>query len=87
MGFNVLLNDAIGTIPVIGDIFSAWFKSNSRNLKLLNRWKAGDKEGVRRSGRIFLAVFAVVWLSQIFLWVLLWFTVLAAIYHALGTAR
>src|SRR5215212_8997637 len=35
MGFNVLLNDAIGTIPLIGDIFSAWFKSNSRNLKLL----------------------------------------------------
>src|SRR5438128_2317524 len=34
MGFNVLINDAIGTIPGIGDVFSAFFKSNSRNLKL-----------------------------------------------------
>jgi hypothetical protein len=86
MGFNVLINDAIGTIPLVGDIFSAWFKSNSRNLKLINRWKTGDQAGVRRSGRIFLAVFVVVWLSQIILWVLLWFTVGAAIYHALGTS-
>ncbi len=86
MAFNVLINDAIGTIPVIGDIFSAWFKSNSRNLKLINRWKSGDQAGVRRSGRIFLVVFIIVWLSQIILWVLLWFTVGAAIYHALGTS-
>src|SRR6056300_984923 len=31
MGGNMLINAGVGTIPVIGDLFSVWFKSNSRN--------------------------------------------------------
>ena len=83
MGVNVLLNDAIGTIPGIGDLFSAWFKSNSRNLRLINQWKAGDKDTVRRGGRIFLAVFTVIWFGQLALWLTLWLTLWAALYHLL----
>lgn len=37
MTLNVLLNTAIGAIPVLGDIFSVWFKSNARNYDLLRR--------------------------------------------------
>jgi hypothetical protein len=84
MAFNVLINDAIGTIPGIGDVFSAFFKSNSRNLKLINQWKSGNEAAVRRSGRIFLAVFLVFWLGLLFFWIALWFTVAATVYHILG---
>ena len=35
MGLNVLLNGVIGAIPGIGDLFSAWFRSNVRNVALL----------------------------------------------------
>lgn len=35
MAGNMLLNAGIGAIPGIGDVFSAWFKSNSRNLDLM----------------------------------------------------
>lgn len=35
MIFNVLLETAVGTIPVLGDIFDAAYKSNIRNLALL----------------------------------------------------
>jgi hypothetical protein len=84
MAFNVLINDAIGTIPGIGDVFSAFFKSNSRNLKLINQWKAGNEAAVRRSGRIFLAVFLVFWLGLLFFWIALWLTVAAGVYHAMG---
>lgn len=83
MAFNVLINDAVGTIPGIGDLFSAWFKSNSRNLKLINEWKAGDHATVRRGGRIFLSVFLVIWFSLLVMWLLLWFTLGSAIYHFL----
>lgn len=38
MGGNMLLNAGIGTIPVVGDIFSFWFKSNTRNYSLLNTY-------------------------------------------------
>jgi hypothetical protein len=38
MSLNVFLNAAIGVIPGIGDLFSFWFKSNLRNLALIQRY-------------------------------------------------
>ncbi len=38
MGGNMLCNAGIGAIPVVGDLFSFWFKSNSRNYRLLNAY-------------------------------------------------
>lgn len=43
MGGNMVLNAGVGTIPVIGDLFSVWFKSNSRNYRLLNRFIESDQ--------------------------------------------
>ncbi len=37
MAMNVLLNAAIGSIPIVGDAFSIWFKSNRRNHDLLGK--------------------------------------------------
>lgn len=37
MSLNVLLNGVIGAVPGIGDLFSAWFRSNVRNVDLLLR--------------------------------------------------
>jgi hypothetical protein len=34
---NVVLDFAVGAIPVIGDAFDLWYKSNSRNISLLRR--------------------------------------------------
>lgn len=38
MGLNVALNSMIGAIPVFGDIFSIWFRSNVKNAQLLERY-------------------------------------------------
>jgi len=35
MSLNILINEIVGTIPVIGDAFSFWFKSNARNYEIL----------------------------------------------------
>jgi heme/copper-type cytochrome/quinol oxidase subunit 2 len=35
---NVALNAIIGAIPVFGDIFSIWFRSNVKNAQLLERY-------------------------------------------------
>ena len=40
MSLNIGLNSVLGAIPVAGDLFSAWFKSNLRNLDLLERQSA-----------------------------------------------
>lgn len=37
MSVNLLLNGVIGAVPVAGDLFSIWFKSNARNAELLRR--------------------------------------------------
>jgi len=37
MAMNVLINSVGGAVPVIGDVFSAFFKSNRRNVELLER--------------------------------------------------
>lgn len=49
MGGNMLLNAAIGVIPFAGDLFSFWFKSNSRNYRLLNSYLESD-EGHEAAG-------------------------------------
>ncbi|MBA2252432.1 MAG: DUF4112 domain-containing protein [Nitrospirales bacterium] len=37
MSVNIALNGAIGSIPLLGDVFSVWFQSNVKNVELLER--------------------------------------------------
>lgn len=37
MSLNVLINGVVGAIPVAGDFFSIWYRSNARNAQLLRR--------------------------------------------------
>ena len=37
MSLNILLNMVVGAIPIVGDLFSIWFKSNLQNAQLLYR--------------------------------------------------
>jgi hypothetical protein len=38
MGVNIGINTLIGAIPIFGDIFSIWFRSNVKNVELLQRY-------------------------------------------------
>ncbi len=44
MSVNILLNQIIGIIPVAGDAFSVWFKSNARNLRILQEHTAAARK-------------------------------------------
>jgi len=44
MVLNVILEGVIGAIPVIGDLFDMVFKSNMRNIKLLNNQKLNSEQ-------------------------------------------
>jgi hypothetical protein len=54
MSLNILINEAIGIVPVVGDAFSFWFKSNARNYELLRRHTAAPGRS-SRSDWIFIA--------------------------------
>ncbi len=35
MSLNLLINGTVGTVPIVGDLFSFWFRSNAKNAALL----------------------------------------------------
>ena len=55
MGGNILIDAAVGAVPLLGDLFDAGFKANRRNVALLQRYI--DNPGpVRRSSRALVGV-------------------------------
>lgn len=57
---NIGIDTVLGSLPVAGDVFDAAFKSNVRNVKLLERYVAAPQEVERRSlRRMMLAVVVV----------------------------
>lgn len=44
MGLNIAINAMIGAIPIFGDIFSIWFRSNVKNVQLLERYAGGPRQ-------------------------------------------
>lgn len=66
MAFNIALDVLVGAVPVLGDIFDFVWKSNQRNVVLLNDYLEHPRETLVTS-RLFawglgavLAVFAIV---------------------------
>jgi hypothetical protein len=55
---NVMIETIIGAIPFAGDVFDAAYKSNMRNLALLERYQL-DPSGSRRSSRLFVFGFSL----------------------------
>jgi len=44
MAINLFINGIIGAVPIFGDLFSAWFKSNRRNYRLLEKHRNGSRK-------------------------------------------
>lgn len=58
MVLNVLLDSLVGSIPIVGDIFDAFFKANTRNIRLLRQVRAQRSVGQPVSrGRHYAYVF------------------------------
>ena len=47
MSLNILINEAIGIVPIAGDAISFWFKSNARNYELLKRHTAAPRRSTK----------------------------------------
>jgi Domain of unknown function (DUF4112) len=62
MAVNILINSILGALPGIGDLFSAWFKSNQQNYRLLKRHSAGTRISTTADW-IFLTVLVVIVLA------------------------
>lgn len=54
MGLNVAFNALIGAIPIFGDVFSIWFRSNVRNVRLLERYVSAERQAPTPGDWIFV---------------------------------
>jgi len=51
MGLNLGLDYALGALPLVGDVFDAWWKSNQKNIDLL-RERATVSASEAREGKV-----------------------------------
>lgn len=74
MIMNVALEFTVGLIPVVGDIFDGIYKSNLRNLRLMNREMAGLTPDRRRSptGTIVLVLAVLLLILALGVALILW---------------
>lgn len=67
MATNVTLNFLLGLIPGGGAVMSVFYKSNSRNLAILQAWQAGHQHVVKKSTfRFFVGIVILVALMMAF---------------------
>src|SRR5688500_14692475 len=51
MGLNLGIDYAMGSLPLVGDLFDAWWKSNQKNIELMRK-RATVSASEAREGRI-----------------------------------
>jgi len=49
MVLNVAVDSALGAVPVVGDVFDAGFRSNLRNVRLIEGWLERPRQARRAS--------------------------------------
>lgn len=70
MTLNMGINFLMGLIPGLGAAGSAFFKSNSRNLRLLTTWQEGHKDQVQRSTlRFYVGLFILMMTIILFIFI------------------
>jgi hypothetical protein len=80
---NLLLENVIGTVPVVGDLFDIAWKANLRNLRLVRAYGL-DPAGTRRRSTVGLVVAGVLLLLAGFALVLVPILVLIWLIGAIG---
>jgi len=69
MLLNVILDTAFGSVPVLGDVYDFFFRSNTKNLALLRRHAGPVVRSGVASSRIGLAVALIVAAAAMLFWV------------------
>jgi len=83
MALNILINEVVGIVPVLGSVFAFWFRANKRNYELLQRHIELPNRA-RKSDWIFVLAVLGLLIGIIFAGLLVTFLVLQAIANLLA---
>lgn len=64
MGFNVLLDVLVGSIPLLGDIFDVGWKANRKNAELLEQYRT-DADKTERHSKALLWTVGIIMFAMI----------------------
>jgi hypothetical protein len=87
MSLNILINEIIGIVPVVGDAFSFWFKSNARNYQIIKEHTVAPGSVAKRSDWIFVIAVLVILVAVVCLGLVLTFLFLQALADFLSGRR
>lgn len=87
MSLNVLINEVIGVVPIVGDAFSFWFKSNARNYQIIKEHTVTPGAAAKRSDWIFVIAVLVILAAVVCLGLVLSFLFLQAVADFLSGRR
>jgi Domain of unknown function (DUF4112) len=82
MALNILVNEIVGVVPVIGDAFSFWFKSNARNYEIIKTHRLGSS-APRKSDWLFVIGVLVVLVAVVVVGIAISFLLLGVIVRLL----
>jgi hypothetical protein len=64
MALNVGIEAVVGALPLVGDLFDAWWKANQRNVELVRRYETGPRPTQRQS-RVVVALWIVAFVAAV----------------------
>ncbi len=80
MVFNIALDALLGSIPLLGDVFDVFWRSNRRNLGLLQRYEQGPPRAATASDYLVVALGGVLIVAAVVLPLLLGFALLRSLW-------
>jgi len=90
MGLNIVLDSALGAVPIVGDMFDVAWKANVKNVDLLRRSiesVGSERRRGRRADWLFLIAIAAVLLLVLIGAAFCSYTLISWAFHALQPAR
>lgn len=80
MALNILIDAAVGSIPVVGQVFDFFYRANSRNIRLLKEhYVEGRHQG---SGKGILLLFLVLLMLVMFLVLLILWKIITFLFNS-----
>jgi hypothetical protein len=56
MLFNIAMDTLVGSVPIVGDVFDVFWKSNRKNLEIIRKYKDNPKEKPHPSDYVLVAL-------------------------------
>ena len=83
MILNILIGVLIGAIPILGDVFDFFWRSNKRNLNLIEKYRDGDEDPGAGDYAIAIVGMLLALLAMMvpFLWIYGTYTALGALFQ------